>query len=68
MQRLFNYIGYPLDDTEAVSRLAETVDLEVGEHGVVVDPSPAVCYPLATKAGVSGRRSMRRARRCAAAS
>lgn len=29
--------GIALDDTEAVSRLAETVELDVGEHGVMVD-------------------------------
>jgi cytidylate kinase len=29
--------GIPLEDTEAVSHLAETVDLDVGEHGVTVD-------------------------------
>ncbi len=60
----------PLDDFDAVSRLAETVDLEVSEHGVTVDGvdataairTPEVTANVSKVAANSGVRAEMRAR------
>jgi CMP/dCMP kinase len=60
----------PLDDVDAVTRLAEEVDLEVGDHGVLVDGvdattairTPEITSNVSKVAANSGVRAEMRAR------